>query len=164
MKSCNSTFRGAIGAGLIGVLAACSTAERHSGESGSAFQRAEEPQTIQSREATAFTQGAHADRTNAGSLPASVGLASWYGGQFHGRLTASGESFDKNALTAAHRSLPFGTRVRVTNLANGRSLLLTINDRGPFVDGRIIDVSQRAAEQLGFKNKGITRVRLEVMG
>lgn len=162
MMSCSSLLRGVIGAGLICVLAACSTTERESGQSGSAFQSAQETQTLQSGEVAAEAE--QADRTNAGPLSASVGLASWYGGKYHGRLTANGESFDKNALTAAHRSLPFGTRVRVTNLANGRSLLLRINDRGPFVDGRIIDVSQRAAEQLGFKNEGITRVRVEVMG
>lgn len=92
-----------------------------------------------------------------------VGIASWYGGKFHGRKTASGAIFDQNGHTAAHRSLPFGTRVRVTNLENGRSVVLVVNDRGPFVRGRIIDVSRRAAAQLGFLRKGLTRVRVEVI-
>jgi rare lipoprotein A (peptidoglycan hydrolase) len=96
-------------------------------------------------------------------LSLETGVASWYGGKFHGRLTANGEIYDMNALTAAHRTLPFGTVVRVTNLTNGRSIRLRINDRGPFVKGRIIDVSRRAAEELGFIVNGITRVRVEVV-
>lgn len=92
-----------------------------------------------------------------------VGVASWYGQGYHGRRTASGEIFDMNALTAAHPSLPFGTRVRVTNLENRRSVILKINDRGPFVKRRIIDVSRRAAEELGFVRAGMTKVRVEVI-
>ncbi len=91
-----------------------------------------------------------------------TGIASWYGGKFHGRTTANGETYDKNAMTAAHRTLPFDTLVKVTNLANGKSIRLRINDRGPFVKGRIIDVSRRAAEKLGFRIDGTTRVRIEV--
>jgi len=91
------------------------------------------------------------------------GVASWYGVPYHGRTTASGETFDMNDLTAAHPSLPFGSRVRVTNLGNGRSLVLEINDRGPFVKQRIIDVSKRAAKELGFLRDGIARVRVEVL-
>ena len=93
-----------------------------------------------------------------------VGIASWYGGRFHGRQTASGEVYNKHAYTAAHRTLPFGTRVRVINLENGRSVVLTVNDRGPFVRGRIIDVSQRAARALGFMRRGIVRVRVTAVG
>jgi len=92
-----------------------------------------------------------------------VGIASWYGGRYHGRQTASGERFDMHALTAAHPSLPFGTRVRVENLENGRSVVLRINDRGPFVTGRIIDVSKHAAERLGFRRQGVVRVRVRVI-
>lgn len=91
------------------------------------------------------------------------GLASWYGGKFHGRRTASGEVYDQNAMTAAHKTLPFGTRVKVTNLKNGRSAVLRINDRGPFVRGRIIDVSRRAAEHLGFRTDGVTRVEIQIV-
>lgn len=92
-----------------------------------------------------------------------VGLASWYGGKFHGRRTASGEVYDQNAMTAAHKTLPFGTRVKVTNLKNGRSAVLRINDRGPFVRGRIIDVSRRAAEHLGFRTDGVTKVEIQIV-
>ena len=93
-----------------------------------------------------------------------VGIASWYGWHFHGRRTASGRRFNMFALTAAHRTLPFGTRVRVTNLANRRSIVVTVNDRGPFARGRIIDVSRRAAGDLGFRRAGTARVRVEVVG
>lgn len=92
-----------------------------------------------------------------------VGLASWYGPGFHGRRTASGTLFDQAALTAAHPNLPFGSRVRVTNLANGRSVEVLINDRGPYVKPRIIDLSQAAAEALGFLDDGLTRVRLDLL-
>lgn len=91
------------------------------------------------------------------------GIASWYGYPFHGRRTANGEIYDMNALTAAHKTLPMPSYVRVTNLENGRSLILKVNDRGPFVDGRIIDVSRRAAQLLGFQEKGIARTRVEVV-
>ena len=95
--------------------------------------------------------------------PSEVGLASWYGKRYHGRRTASGERFNMNAATAAHPTLPFGTHVRVTNLANGRSTVLRINDRGPFVKRRIIDVSRAAAGELGFINDGLTQVRVQVV-
>ena len=93
-----------------------------------------------------------------------TGLASYYAQAHHGRRTASGEVFDMEALTAAHRSLPFGTRVRVTNLDNGRRTVVRINDRGPFRRGRIIDVSRAAALALGMARRGIARVRLEILG
>lgn len=90
------------------------------------------------------------------------GDASYYAGSFHGRRTASGEKYDKNALTAAHRTLPFGTYVRVTELSSGRAVVVRINDRGPFKAGRVIDLSERAARELGFLAKGVAAVRLEV--
>ncbi|PJI48917.1 MAG: septal ring lytic transglycosylase RlpA family lipoprotein [Pseudomonas sp.] len=89
------------------------------------------------------------------------GTASYYGKAHHGKRTASGERFNQNALTAAHRTLPFGTRVKVTNLDNGRSVVVRINDRGPFGRGRIIDVSKAAAEQLNMLRSGTAPVRLE---
>jgi rare lipoprotein A len=91
------------------------------------------------------------------------GLASWYGHPYHGRRTASGEIYDMGQMTAAHRTLPFGTRVRVTNLETGRSVEVRINDRGPFTDGRIIDVSYAAAQVLGVVGRGVVRVRLRVV-
>lgn len=105
--------------------------------------------------------------TAAGVTPAladTVGIASFYGGRHHGGPTASGERFNQNAMTAAHRSYPMGTQVRVTNLRNGKAVVLRINDRGPFVRGRIIDVSRGAASQLGFIGNGLTRVRVERVG
>jgi len=92
---------------------------------------------------------------------AQVGAASFYHPALDGRLTASGATFDSHLLTAAHRTLQFGTRVRVTNLVNLRSVVVTINDRGPFVRGRIIDLSRQAAAALGFVRNGIARVRVE---
>lgn len=92
---------------------------------------------------------------------AGEGMASWYGPGFAGRLTANGEIFDPAQLTAAHRTLPFNTHVRVTNLANGRSVTVRINDRGPFVGNRIIDLSRAAAERIGMIGSGTARVRLE---
>ena len=92
-----------------------------------------------------------------------VGVASWYGQAFQGRPTASGEIYDMNGLTAAHRDLALGTKVRVTNLSNGRSVTLKINDRGPFIPGRVIDVSKAAARKLGFLAAGLTEVRIEIL-
>ena len=92
-----------------------------------------------------------------------VGEASWYGSRYQGKSTASGEAFDMNALTAAHRRLPFGTMVQVTNLSNKRSLVVRINDRGPYKRGRIIDLSRRGADLLGFEHKGVAKVRVKVL-
>jgi peptidoglycan lytic transglycosylase len=89
-----------------------------------------------------------------------VGTASWYGRLHQGKRTASGERFDRYAMTAAHPSLPFGSRVRVTNLENGRSEIVRVNDRGPYVSGRIIDLSYAAARALGIARKGLARVRV----
>jgi rare lipoprotein A len=103
-------------------------------------------------------------RQAAETTEASSGLASFYGhGQGHGSRTANGEKFNGRELTAAHRTLPFGTRVRVTNVATGRSVTVRVNDRGPFVPGRVIDVSHAAAEQLGMVGRGVTKVKLDVV-
>jgi rare lipoprotein A len=93
-----------------------------------------------------------------------TGVASWYGTDFHGKATANGERYDMDALTGAHRTLPMPTVVRVTNLENGRSLRLRVNDRGPYARGRILDVSRRAATLLGFNAKGTARVRVQYEG
>jgi rare lipoprotein A len=92
------------------------------------------------------------------------GLASWYGDDFHGRLTANGEVFDMDALTAAHPTLPMPCYARVTNLTNGKSLIVRVNDRGPYHGNRLIDVSNKAAELLEFKSNGVARVRVEYVG
>lgn len=92
------------------------------------------------------------------------GIASWYGEQFHGRLAANGEVFDMSALTAAHRTLPLGSMVRVVNLVNGKHVRVRINDRGPYVNGRILDLSYAAADRLGMVEGGVSVIQLEVIG
>lgn len=107
------------------------------------------------KHASAKTQGRE-------QRPYQVGMASWYGKQFHGRATASGEDFDMFELTAAHRQLPLGTYVKVTNLRNGKWITVRVNDRGPYVEGRIMDLSYGAARMLSFRD-GLERVRLDVI-
>lgn len=124
---------------------------RH-GHAGTAHHRHPKPAASL---ALAGAEAAVADRYRA------TGKASWYGKDFHGRRTANGESFDRHEFTGAHRTLPFGTVVRVTNLRNGRSALVRINDRGPFTGNRIIDLSYAAAKQIGMTGRGVARVRIE---
>ena len=100
---------------------------------------------------------------NAKPLYVETGLASWYGPPYHNRPAANGEIFDMNAPTAAHRTLPLGSIVRVTNLSTGQRTLVRINDRGPFIEGRIIDLSMAAASEIGVRRAGIAKVRVEVM-
>lgn len=97
-------------------------------------------------------------------IPTEIGIASWYGPGFHGRLTASGIRYDQNLMTAAHRTLQLGTVVRVTNLSNGKQVEVCINDRGPYVKGRIIDLSASAAKALDMKHHGTARVKIENLG
>ncbi|HAE08841.1 MAG TPA: septal ring lytic transglycosylase RlpA family protein, partial [Alphaproteobacteria bacterium] len=92
-----------------------------------------------------------------------TGIGSWYGDEFAGRLTANGEIFDPNKVTAAHKTLPMPSVVRVTNLDNGKSLVVRINDRGPFVSGRIIDLSREAARLIGYRDNGLAKVRVQVL-
>lgn len=92
-----------------------------------------------------------------------VGTASWYGKQFHGRQTASGDTYDMFQFTAAHRTLPLGTLVKVTNLRNGKWVIVKVNDRGPYVGHRVMDVSYGAAQMMGFRQRGIEKVKLEVI-
>ncbi|GHA65616.1 septal ring lytic transglycosylase RlpA family protein [Pontibacter akesuensis] len=100
---------------------------------------------------------------NAAKAETIKGEASWYGSRYHGRKTSSGELYNKYEMTAAHKTLPFGTRVKVTNLDNNESVIVRINDRGPFVGDRIIDVSEAAARELEFHSQGIGRVKIEVL-
>jgi rare lipoprotein A len=100
------------------------------------------------------------DKPSAGKQETSQGLASYYS---YDPKTASGEKFDPSELTAAHRTLPFGTRLRVTNVATGRSVTVRVNDRGPFVPGRVVDVSRSAAESLGMTRQGVAKVKLDVV-
>ena len=91
-----------------------------------------------------------------------TGMASYYGGSWHGKKTANGEIFNENSLTAAHKTLPFGTKVKVTNLDNGKSVVVRINNRGPYSKGRVIDLSKAAFSKIASTSKGVTRVKLEV--
>lgn len=111
-----------------------------------------------------FAQPAkHEGSEKAAAVKTIHGSASWYGGKFHGRRTANGERFDMNKLTAAHKSLPFGTKVRVTNRRNGKSVVVRINDRGPFVGSRIIDLSRGAAGAVDMIGTGIAPVIVEIL-
>ncbi|MBI3580188.1 MAG: septal ring lytic transglycosylase RlpA family protein [Ignavibacteriales bacterium] len=91
------------------------------------------------------------------------GVASYYADEFHGKLTSNGETFDMNSLTAAHRTFPFGTKIRVTNLENNMSVIVRVNDRGPFKEGRIIDLARGAAKEIDLIKNGTARVKLEVL-
>lgn len=122
--------------------------------------------------ATAGLAGVGGPITDRGKVPGAqsekvvqefTGVASWYGPGFHGRRTANGEKFNQNEMTAAHKTLPFNTRVRVTSVSNGRSVIVTINDRGPYVRGRTIDLSAAAAKAIGLGGRGVGKVKLEVL-
>jgi rare lipoprotein A len=112
---------------------------------------------------TAGVMAAGCGTTPRGHVRVEYGEASYYAAKYAGRKTASGERYDPRRRTAAHRTLPFETRVKVTNPANGRSVVVRINDRGPFVKGRVIDLSRRAAEEIGIIDAGTARVRVEVL-
>jgi len=150
-------------------LAACAQSPTVPGKSASlAGSRSVSPQNVQAatvakrrtivgaRRHTPFAKF----KTEAQKSGASSGIASYYG---HGSQTANGEAFNPQELTAAHRTLPFGTRLRVTNVATGQSVTVRVNDRGPFVSGRIIDISTSAAETLGIIDQGIAKVKVDVV-
>jgi len=105
--------------------------------------------------------GSSGPSSEAGSVQ--EGEASYYAHRYHGRTTANGEIYDENKMTAAHKTLPFGTTVRVTNLANGKKVVVRINDRGPFIKGRIIDLSYKAAGELDYISRGVVKVRVEIL-
>ena len=165
--TCGKWVRGALILGLFSLLAACSTA----GGAGVGGTRGEarlpvvkdpapivsgtmRPYQVRGRWYTPKEQPDYEE----------VGMASWYGDAFNGRPTSTGERFDMHALTAAHKTLPLPGLVEVTNLENGRRLVVRINDRGPFVDSRIIDLSREAATELGMLSQGVGRVRVRYLG
>ena len=165
--TCGKWVRGALILGLFSLLAACSTA----GGAGVGGTRGEarlpvvkdpapivsgtmRPYQVRGRWYTPKEQPDYEE----------VGMASWYGDAFNGRPTSTGERFDMHALTAAHKTLPLPGLVEVTNLENGRRLVVRINDRGPFVDSRIIDLSREAASELGMLSQGVGRVRVRYLG
>ena len=108
--------------------------------------------------------GCAASASRSVSKSSETGVASYYADKYHGRKTASGERFDMNALTAAHKTLPFGTKVKVTNLENGKSVIVRITDRGPFVKGRVIDLSLAAAKKIDMVKAGVAKVQLRRIG
>jgi rare lipoprotein A len=119
--------------------------------------------TVGAAPATKGPRSAKSGTPNPQKPPYQIGTASWYGKPFHGRATASGEPYDMFQFTAAHRYLPLGTWVKVTNLRNGRWLMVRVNDRGPVPDSRIIDLSYGAAAMLEFRHAGVERVRLDIV-
>lgn len=172
-----SVRRAVVFAGLCGLLVACSTGSRFTQQVFSTIIPKQPPKASDERLALAnllplSTAGSSmaADAARGQILepdPAGYdkeGMASWYGLNFHGRRTANGETFSRSELTAAHLSLPLPSYVRVTNLANNRSIILRVNDRGPYVGNRLLDVSEQAAELLAFQRKGSTPVRVQYIG
>jgi rare lipoprotein A len=142
---------------VCGIASAASSLDAISPKSGS-------PNPVRSgsvKEASKATIRASKPTTK--STKVQVGTASWYGKQFHGRQTASGDTYDMFQFTAAHRTLPLGTIVKVTNLRNGKWVIVKVNDRGPYVGHRLVDLSYGAAQMLAFRQRGIEKVKLEVI-
>jgi len=148
-----------MGAALLAACAQSSVATRNAGSPVADQQQASSHPRQRVASLTRHTPFAR-HRSTAGKSTASQGLASFY---TEGTQTASGEKFDTNELTAAHPTLPFGTKLRVTNVATGRSVTVRVNDRGPYIPGRIVDVSHSAASALGMVDKGVTNVKLDVV-
>ncbi|HYD27327.1 septal ring lytic transglycosylase RlpA family protein [Brevundimonas sp.] len=154
-------LKGVVLAGLLSLLAACASAGR-SGADG--YPVVTDPAPIVSGTMRPYQIRGRWYRPEEQPNYDETGMASWYGDQFHGRPTATGERFDMNALTAAHKTLPLPGLVEVTNLANGRRVVVRVNDRGPFVDGRIIDLSRGAADALDLRRAGVGEVRVRYLG
>ena len=133
------------------------------GVSGCVVTRPQAPVASPARDARPMTERSPVpSRSQAGNRP-EIGLASWYGEPHHGQPTASGEIFDMARLTAAHRTLPLGTRLRVKNLENGRTVRVRVNDRGPYIAGRVLDLSRGAARALGMVERGVVPVELDIV-
>lgn len=167
----NRAFRGLAIAGLMSLLAACAGtgATRSIGPVRMAGNNAAppviaDPAPIVSGTMRAYQVRGRWYRPEEQPNYDEVGMASWYGDQFNGRPTATGEIFDMHALTAAHKTLPLPGLIEVTNMANGRRAVLRVNDRGPFVDGRILDLSRGAAQELGLLQAGVGQVRVRYLG
>jgi len=167
--------RGAIAAGTCLVLANCASSDKFASRVDPKYRVSSSPRVVAFGEPVPKGGGTYRvgkPYTVAGRVYVPEedteyredGLASWYGNDFHGRLTANGEVFDMASLTAAHPTLPMPCYARVTNLSNGKSLIVRVNDRGPYHGNRLIDVSNKAAELLEFKGNGIARVRVEYVG
>jgi rare lipoprotein A len=139
----------------MSVLVSCTSSQR--------FASVRIPESSQSGSKSQSQQAQQSPQEKA--TPGSIirGYASFYGDEFHGRLTSNGEVFSQELLTAAHKTLPFGTKLKVTNTKNKRSVIVRVNDRGPFVDGRVLDLSRAAAERIDMKNEGVAFVSITVM-
>lgn len=153
----------------IGFLAACTEAQYASHVIKQIPMPGDQPRNVDGKSAGYYKTGQPYRIAGRKYYPkerfsfSQTGTASWYGPNFHGKMTANGETFNKYELTAAHRTLQMPSIIRVTNLSNGRSLVLRVNDRGPFAHDRVLDVSERAAELLGFKSQGTAKVRIDVL-
>jgi rare lipoprotein A len=142
---------------MCGIASAASSLDAVSPKSGS-------PNPVRSRSVKEASKATiRASKPTTKSTKVQVGTASWYGKQFHGRQTASGDTYDMFQFTAAHRTLPLGTIVKVTNLRNGKWVIVKVNDRGPYVGHRLVDLSYGAAQMLAFRQRGIEKVKLEVI-
>lgn len=150
---------------LVLVLAGCTASPRFASKGESTRSESPSPGVQQDASAgeTVAKETPRVKAPEGKALLTLEGVASYYAHEFHGRLTSNGETFDMHSLTAAHRTLPFGTQVRVTNLENNRTVMVRINDRGPFKEGRIIDLAMGAAKELDMIRNGTARVRLEVL-
>ena len=158
-------LKGVLAAGLLSLLAACASGARpDAGGSRGAVPVVTDPAPIISGTMRPYQIRGRWYQPEEQPGYDETGMASWYGDQFHGRPTATGERFDMNALTAAHKTLPLPGLVEVTNLANGRRVVVRVNDRGPFVDGRIIDLSRGAADALDLRRAGVGEVRVRYLG
>ena len=147
---------GVIGMGILFLAAACASAPRYTSD-----RKPPPKKSPPSRKITPPAKRLPSIKVRPGTV--FEGLASFYGPEFHGKLTANGEVYDMYGLTAAHRRLPLNTIIRVTNQTNGKSLIVRINDRGPWIQGRMLDLSYGAALKLGFISQGTTRVKVEVI-
>ena len=158
---CGRVFRGLLVAGLLSMVAACAGVAR---PEAARLPVVTDPAPIVSGTMRRYQVRGRWYQPSEQPGYDETGLASWYGEQFNGRPTATGERFDMHALTAAHKTLPLPGLVEVTNLANGRRIVVRVNDRGPFVDNRIIDLSRGSAEALGMLNAGVGEVRVRYLG
>ena len=157
-------LKGLMAAAAMATLAACASGPRPDGRVATPMAAVSDPAPIVSGTMRAYQVRGRWYQPAAQPGYDETGEASWYGDAHHGRPTATGERFDMNALTAAHKTLPLPGLVEVTNLANGRRVVVRINDRGPFVDGRIIDLSRAAAEAIGLRQQGVGEVRVRYLG
>jgi rare lipoprotein A len=146
---------------LAAVLFGCTASPRFAGKSADSSSGNGPSKPVRTSESS--REAPRVQTPDGKALLTLEGVASYYADEFHGRLTSNGETYDMHGLTAAHRTLPFGTKVRVTNLENGRSVVVRINDRGPFKEGRIIDLTLGAAKELDMIRNGTAKVRLEVL-